>query len=73
MMFQRKWAGKKKSVSEFTREKLNAKADHYHDMGRNLDKMCRILYPLSLCVFLIYYFFVATQGNQDDCISARGL
>ncbi|VDO04517.1 unnamed protein product [Haemonchus placei] len=36
-----------------------------------LDIFCRVFYPLSFLLFLIMYYFVFTEGRQDDCINRR--
>jgi hypothetical protein len=47
------------------------RADRYHKIGRYLDNCCRVFYPLSFSLFLILYYFVLTEGQQDDCIADR--
>ncbi|KAK0394170.1 hypothetical protein QR680_000601 [Steinernema hermaphroditum] len=68
----RKWATKKRSeVSQEARDSMMNKANRYHKTGRYLDNFCRVFYPLSFFMFLILYYFVFTEGRQDDCISSR--
>ncbi|GMT15560.1 hypothetical protein PFISCL1PPCAC_6857, partial [Pristionchus fissidentatus] len=66
----RKYAAKKRSdINEETREAILSKAARYHKTGRYLDNFCRVFYPLSFALFLIMYYFVYTEGRQDDCIN----
>ncbi|GMS87137.1 hypothetical protein PENTCL1PPCAC_9312, partial [Pristionchus entomophagus] len=66
----RKYAAKKRSdINEETKEAILRKADRYHKTGRYLDNFCRVFYPLSFALFLIMYYFVYTEGRQDDCIN----
>ncbi|GMR39670.1 hypothetical protein PMAYCL1PPCAC_09865, partial [Pristionchus mayeri] len=66
----RKYAAKKRSdINEETKEAILRKADRYHKTGRYLDNFCRVFYPLSFALFLILYYFVYTEGRQDDCIN----
>ncbi|KAL3087141.1 hypothetical protein niasHS_005380 [Heterodera schachtii] len=71
----RKWATKKRiGKAELSREARDAMADRaarYHKLGRYLDNCCRVFYPLSFSLFLIFYYFVFTEGQQDDCIADR--
>ncbi|KAH7724601.1 CBN-LGC-45 protein [Aphelenchoides avenae] len=68
----RKWATKKRSdVTQEARDAMLNKANRYHKTGRYLDNFCRVFYPLSFVLFLIMYYFVFTEGRQDDCISTR--
>ncbi|CAD6191802.1 unnamed protein product [Caenorhabditis auriculariae] len=68
----RKWAGRKKSdMTEEIREALMTKATRYHKTGRYLDNFCRVFYPLSFILFLFMYYFVFTEGRQDDCMNRR--
>uniref|UniRef100_A0A183UU37 MACPF domain-containing protein n=1 Tax=Toxocara canis TaxID=6265 RepID=A0A183UU37_TOXCA len=68
----RKWATKKKvDATEEAKESVMNKANLYHKTGRYLDNFCRVFYPLIFVMFLIMYYFVFTEGRQDDCISAR--
>ncbi|KAI1728207.1 neurotransmitter-gated ion-channel ligand binding domain-containing protein [Ditylenchus destructor] len=68
----RKWATKKRSdVTQEARDSMTNKANRYHKTGRYLDNFCRVFYPLSFLLFLIMYYFVFTEGRQDDCISTR--
>ncbi|KAK5968337.1 hypothetical protein GCK32_005056, partial [Trichostrongylus colubriformis] len=68
----RKWAMKQKlDVTEEVRELMLLKAERYHKTGRYLDNFCRVFYPLSFLLFLIMYYFVFTEGRQDDCINRR--
>ncbi|CAI5442791.1 unnamed protein product [Caenorhabditis angaria] len=65
----RKWAGKKGvEMNEETREALLQKATKYHKTGRYLDNFCRVFYPLSFILFLFMYYFVFTEGSQEDCM-----
>ncbi|VDK65997.1 unnamed protein product [Cylicostephanus goldi] len=68
----KKWALKGKSdMTEDQRDMMMQKAQRYHKTGRYLDNFCRVFYPLSFLLFLIMYYFVFTEGRQDDCISRR--
>ncbi|CAG9532178.1 unnamed protein product [Cercopithifilaria johnstoni] len=65
----RKSAEKKKSVlTEQSRELMLARAEQYHKRGRYLDNFCRLFYPLGFLIFLIVYYFVFTEGRQNDCV-----
>uniref|UniRef100_A0A914UNG4 Uncharacterized protein n=1 Tax=Plectus sambesii TaxID=2011161 RepID=A0A914UNG4_9BILA len=66
----RKWATKKKTnVTQEARDAMIHKAERYHKVGRYLDNFCRVFFPLSFAMFLVMYFFVFTEGAQDDCLS----
>uniref|UniRef100_A0A915ECT9 Uncharacterized protein n=1 Tax=Ditylenchus dipsaci TaxID=166011 RepID=A0A915ECT9_9BILA len=66
----RKWANRKRSdITQEQRDSMNNKAKRYHKTGRYLDNFCRVFYPLSFILFLIMYYFVFTEGRQDDCLS----
>ncbi|CAI2347006.1 unnamed protein product [Caenorhabditis sp. 36 PRJEB53466] len=68
----RKWAGRKTAdMTEEIREALLQKATRYHKTGRYLDNFCRVFYPLSFILFLFMYYFVFTEGRQDDCMNRR--
>ncbi|RCN49389.1 Cation transporter family protein [Ancylostoma caninum] len=68
----KKWALKTKSdMTEDQRDMMMQKAKRYHKTGRYLDNFCRVFYPLSFLLFLIMYYFVFTEGRQDDCINRR--
>ncbi|KAI6174650.1 Cation transporter family protein [Aphelenchoides bicaudatus] len=68
----RKNANKKRSdQTQEYRDALVHKAERYHKTGRYLDNFCRAAYPLSFLLFLIMYYFVFTEGRQDDCIAQR--
>ncbi|KAI6170026.1 Glycine receptor subunit alphaZ1 [Aphelenchoides besseyi] len=68
----RKNANKKRSdLTQEYKDALVNKADRYHKTGQYLDKFCRAAYPLLFILFLIMYYFVFTEGRQDDCISRR--
>uniref|UniRef100_A0A914Y7G5 Uncharacterized protein n=1 Tax=Panagrolaimus superbus TaxID=310955 RepID=A0A914Y7G5_9BILA len=68
----KKWATKKRlDVTQEARDSMLNKASRYHKTGRYLDNFCRVFYPLSFLLFLIMYYFVFTEGRQDDCISTR--
>ncbi|KAI6240539.1 Glycine receptor subunit alphaZ1 [Aphelenchoides fujianensis] len=68
----RKNANKKRSdLTQEYKDALVHKADRYHKTGQYLDKFCRAAYPLLFILFLIMYYFVFTEGRQDDCISRR--
>nr|CDJ82424.1 unnamed protein product [Haemonchus contortus] len=68
----KKWAMKQKlDITEEVREMMLLKAERYHKTGRYLDIFCRVFYPLSFLLFLIMYYFVFTEGRQDDCINRR--
>uniref|UniRef100_A0A0K0D955 Neur_chan_memb domain-containing protein n=1 Tax=Angiostrongylus cantonensis TaxID=6313 RepID=A0A0K0D955_ANGCA len=68
----KKWAMKRKSdITEEVREMMLLKGDRYHKAGRYLDNFCRVFYPLSFVLFLIMYYFVFTEGRQDECINRR--
>ncbi|VDO21162.1 unnamed protein product [Brugia timori] len=65
----RKSAAKKKSeLTEQSRELMLARAEQYHKRGRYLDNFCRLFYPLGFLIFLIAYYFVFTEGRQNDCV-----
>ncbi|VDK75934.1 unnamed protein product [Litomosoides sigmodontis] len=65
----RKSAAKKKSeLTEQSRELMLARAERYHKRGRYLDNFCRLFYPLGFLIFLIAYYFVFTEGRQNDCV-----
>uniref|UniRef100_A0A915Q0D9 Neurotransmitter-gated ion-channel ligand-binding domain-containing protein n=1 Tax=Setaria digitata TaxID=48799 RepID=A0A915Q0D9_9BILA len=66
---KRKSAAKKKSeLTEQSRELMLARAERYHKRGRYLDNFCRLFYPLAFLIFLIAYYFVFTEGRQNDCV-----
>uniref|UniRef100_A0A8R1DHR9 Uncharacterized protein n=2 Tax=Caenorhabditis japonica TaxID=281687 RepID=A0A8R1DHR9_CAEJA len=68
----KKWAGRKTAdITEEIREVLLQKATRYHKTGRYLDNFCRVFYPLSFILFLFMYYFVFTEGRQDDCMNRR--
>lgn len=68
----KKWAGRKTAdITEEIREALLQKATRYHKTGRYLDNFCRVFYPLSFILFLLMYYFVFTEGRQDDCMNRR--
>uniref|UniRef100_A0A914I693 Uncharacterized protein n=1 Tax=Globodera rostochiensis TaxID=31243 RepID=A0A914I693_GLORO len=71
----RKWATKKRigkaELSQEARDAMADRAARYHKLGRYLDNCCRVFYPLSFTLFLIFYYFVFTEGQQDDCIADR--
>ncbi|CAP38187.1 Protein CBR-LGC-45, partial [Caenorhabditis briggsae] len=68
----KKWAGRKTAdITEEIREVLLQKATRYHKTGRYLDNFCRVFYPLSFILFLLMYYFVFTEGRQDDCMNRR--
>ncbi|CAD5209660.1 unnamed protein product [Bursaphelenchus okinawaensis] len=68
----RKSANKKRTdLTQEYKDALVHKAERYHKTGRYLDNFCRIFYPLTFLLFLIMYYFVFTEGRQDDCISQR--
>ncbi|VDL86494.1 unnamed protein product [Nippostrongylus brasiliensis] len=68
----KKWATRRKTdITEEVREMMLLKAKRYHKTGRYLDNFCRVFYPLSFVLFLIMYYFVFTEGRQDDCINRR--
>ncbi|KAI6238465.1 Glycine receptor subunit alphaZ1 [Aphelenchoides fujianensis] len=68
----RKNANKKRSdLTQEYKDALVHKADRFHKTGQYLDKFCRAAYPLLFILFLIMYYFVFTEGRQDDCISRR--
>uniref|UniRef100_A0A0N4Z3Z1 Neur_chan_LBD domain-containing protein n=1 Tax=Parastrongyloides trichosuri TaxID=131310 RepID=A0A0N4Z3Z1_PARTI len=48
---------------------LLKKAGKYHRMGRQFDNLCRVFYPVTFILFLMMYFFIYTEGRQDDCIT----
>lgn len=65
----RKWVMKKKNeLTEHSRELMLIKSTRYHKQGRYLDNFCRVFYPLAFTIFIIIYYFVFTEGEQDDCI-----
>ncbi|VDN43395.1 unnamed protein product [Gongylonema pulchrum] len=65
----RKWAtGKKGELTEQSRELMLENAEQYHKRGRYLDNFCRVFYPLAFFIFLLVYYFVITEGRQDDCV-----
>uniref|UniRef100_A0A0K0FH76 GPI transamidase component GPI8 n=1 Tax=Strongyloides venezuelensis TaxID=75913 RepID=A0A0K0FH76_STRVS len=53
---------------EESQELLN-KALKYHRLGRQFDNLCRVFYPVTFILFLMMYFFIYTEGRQDDCIT----
>uniref|UniRef100_A0A915M6W7 Neurotransmitter-gated ion-channel transmembrane domain-containing protein n=1 Tax=Meloidogyne javanica TaxID=6303 RepID=A0A915M6W7_MELJA len=71
----RKWAQKKRrgtlELSREAREDMSERADKYHKIGRYLDNCCRVFYPLSFALFLILYYFMLTEGRQDDCFTTN--
>lgn len=50
-------------------QNLLNKASKYHRLGRKFDNLCRVFYPITFILFLMMYFFIYTEGRQDDCIS----
>ncbi|VDK84157.1 unnamed protein product, partial [Onchocerca ochengi] len=65
----KKSAAKKKSeLTEHSRELMLARAEQYHKRGRYLDNFCRLFYPLGFLIFLLAYYFVFTEGRQNDCV-----
>ncbi|GMS78597.1 hypothetical protein PENTCL1PPCAC_772, partial [Pristionchus entomophagus] len=40
----------------------------YHRYARNLDSFCKVMYPVIFLIFLMFYYFVITEGPEDKCL-----
>ncbi|MCP9264052.1 Glycine receptor subunit alphaZ1 [Dirofilaria immitis] len=58
----------KRAKQLHSRELMLVRAEQYHKRGRYLDNLCRLFYPIGFLIFLIAYYFVFTEGRQDDCV-----
>ncbi|EGT60279.1 hypothetical protein CAEBREN_32132 [Caenorhabditis brenneri] len=41
---------------------------YYHRMARQIDTFCKVMYPVIFILFLMFYAFVITQGDERKCI-----
>ncbi|CAI5453633.1 unnamed protein product [Caenorhabditis angaria] len=40
----------------------------YHKLSMQIDSFCKVMYPVVFIIFLTFYSFVITQGEEDKCI-----
>uniref|UniRef100_A0AC35TLJ4 RING-type domain-containing protein n=1 Tax=Rhabditophanes sp. KR3021 TaxID=114890 RepID=A0AC35TLJ4_9BILA len=60
---------REKSLNFDEAEQLLKKAQYYHRLARMSDNVCRVFYPVTFILFLMMYFFIYTEGRQDDCLT----
>ncbi|WKY09629.1 hypothetical protein Q1695_002186 [Nippostrongylus brasiliensis] len=59
------------NVGEYSKYKvmfLMLRSRYYHRLARNFDEFCKVMYPVTFILFLMIYYFVIIQGNEDKCL-----
>ncbi|CAB3398562.1 unnamed protein product [Caenorhabditis bovis] len=41
---------------------------YYHKLARQVDTFCKVMYPVIFALFLMFYSFVITQGDEKKCL-----